>query len=43
MDIPGFNEDMASYIEIIFSLITLDNIFLKLWYLIPQTLAPTIY
>ena len=30
MDIPGLNEDMASYIEIIFSLITLDNIIFEI-------------
>ena len=30
MDIPGLNEDMASYIEIIFSLITLDNILFEI-------------
>jgi len=30
MDIPGLNEDMASYIEIIFSIITLDNIIFEI-------------
>lgn len=30
MDIPGLNEDMASYIEIIFSLITLENIIFEI-------------
>ena len=30
MDIPGLNEDMASYIETIFSLISLDNIFFEI-------------